>query len=81
MLKCHLKPMLDARRMAIRQLADKIDYRFESVRMLYNGDLKNKRLPTELIEKLCREFNCTVGELITVEDDEPESDTEKPEAK
>jgi DNA-binding Xre family transcriptional regulator len=65
MLVSHLKPMLDARRMSIRQFAKRIDYRFEAVRQLYNNDLL--RIPAELIDKTCLELNIQPGELFSVE--------------
>lgn len=67
MLRSQLKPMLDARRMSIREFARRVDYRFETVRQLYNNEII--RVPIELVERTCRELNIHPGELFTVEDD------------
>lgn len=67
MVKCHLKNMLDARRMSIRQFAERIDYRFETVRKMYNDTLI--RVPLDLMEKVCRELNISPSELFSIEDD------------
>lgn len=68
MIKSNLKDILDARRIPIRVFSARIDYRFETVRKLYHSDLT--RIPAELIDRCCRELNCSVGTLLTfVEDD------------
>lgn len=65
MLTCHLKPMLDARRMSMRAFAERIDYRFETVRKLCRNEIE--RIPKDLVERICKEFNCTPGELFSIE--------------
>lgn len=71
MLVFHVKEMADARRMSIRELSRRVDYRFETVRNVYHNEYdKILRIPRELIERLCREFNCSVGELMTIEGDD-----------
>lgn len=66
MLRSYLKEMLNARRMSIREFSRRIDYHFESVRKLYNNELK--QIPAELVVKTCRELNCSVGELFSIEE-------------
>lgn len=63
----NLKNILDERGLPIRQVARDIDYRFESVRQLYNNE--NKTYPRELIAKLCAYLEVTPGELLYFEDE------------
>lgn len=65
MIKSNLKELLDARKLSIREFAQKIDYRFETVRRFYNDTLV--RVPMELIERCCLELGCDVNELIVIE--------------
>jgi DNA-binding Xre family transcriptional regulator len=64
MLKSNLKELLYARRLSIREFARMIDFRFETVRQLYNNEIY--RIPIELIEKVCIELNCTPNDLFTI---------------
>lgn len=64
MLQSNLKGLLEARRLTIREFARMIDYRFETVRQLYNNDLT--RIPVELIERVCTELKCTPNDLFTI---------------
>lgn len=76
-LRSNLKAMLDERKMSMREFANRIDYRFESVRQLCRNELL--RIPVDLIERVCVELNCGVGELFTMEaaeDKEEESGAE-----
>lgn len=63
-LQSNLKALLDRRRISIREFARMIDYRFETVRLLYNNELT--RVPIELMERICTELNCTLNDLFTV---------------
>ncbi|ASA22300.1 helix-turn-helix domain-containing protein [Paenibacillus donghaensis] len=63
-----LKPMVDASGKSIRQVAKDIEYRFETVRQLYNDE--SRHFPRDLITKLCEYFQCGVGDLL-VYDKEP----------
>lgn len=65
-IKSNLKELLDAKRLTIREFSRMIDYRFESVRQLYNND--SKQVPLVLIERVCLELRITPGELFTVVD-------------
>lgn len=64
-LKVHLKELLADYSMSIRELSIRIDYRFESVRKLYNGTAK--QINVDLIAKVCEELDCEVGDLFSVD--------------
>jgi DNA-binding Xre family transcriptional regulator len=61
----NLKQILDERELSIRQVARDIDYRFDSVRQLYNNE--NKTYPRELLTKLCNYLKVTPGDLLILE--------------
>jgi DNA-binding Xre family transcriptional regulator len=63
-IRSNLKALADARGASIRQVAQDIDYRFESVRQMYNDEME--RYPRELLAKLCAYFNVTPAELLTL---------------
>lgn len=65
----NLKQILDKRELSIRQVARDIDYRFDSVRQMYNNE--NKTYPRELLSKLCTYLNVTPGELLILEKEDP----------
>lgn len=69
-INSNLKQILDQRELTIRQVAREIDYRFESVRQLYNNE--NKNYPRELLTKLCEYLDITPGELLTLEIEKPD---------
>lgn len=66
-IRSNLKALADARGASIRQVAQDIDYRFESVRQMYNDEME--RYPRELLAKLCAYFNVTPAELLTLSAD------------
>ncbi|MEK4360833.1 helix-turn-helix transcriptional regulator [Paenibacillus sp. FSL M7-1455] len=66
-IRSNLKALADARGASIRQVAQDIDYRFESVRQMYNDEME--RYPRELLAKLCAYFNVTPAELLTLSSD------------
>jgi len=61
-VRSNLKLMADSRGIKIRQLARDIDYRFETVRQMYNDD--SKQFPRDLLDKLCDYFDCDINELL-----------------
>lgn len=67
-LKSNLKELLSARRLSIREFARRIDFRFESVRLLVNNEMT--RIPAELIERTCIELDCTPNDLFTITEEE-----------
>ncbi len=66
LIQSNLKELLHARRLTIREFSRMIDYRFESVRQLYNNE--SKQVPLALVERVCLELRITPGELFTVID-------------
>ncbi|MCD9024336.1 helix-turn-helix domain-containing protein [Cohnella silvisoli] len=67
LIRSNLKPLADARGVSIRKIAQDIDYRFESVRTMYNDEME--RYPRDLLAKLCVYFGVTVAELLTLVDE------------
>jgi DNA-binding Xre family transcriptional regulator len=63
MLKSNLKQIIDERGLSIRQVSRDIDYRFDSVRLMYNDEME--RYPRELLSKLCRYLQVTLNDLFT----------------
>lgn len=70
MLHSKLKQILDNQDISIRQLAKDIDYRFESVRQLYNDEME--RYPRDLLDRLCKHLNITLDQLFTIEEGKKE---------
>lgn len=68
MIKSNLKQLVDGRKVSIRQLSEDINHGFETVRKMYNDELK--QFPKELLDKLCNYFDCEAGELIKFEKEE-----------
>ncbi|MET3658508.1 helix-turn-helix domain-containing protein [Sporosarcina psychrophila] len=64
MIVSNLKAILDEREISIRQLSQAIDYRFESVRNLYNDDME--RLPKDLLYRVCTYLEIEIGELLKI---------------
>ncbi|WP_368657618.1 helix-turn-helix domain-containing protein [Metabacillus halosaccharovorans] len=64
-IKSDLKRILDERNLSIRQVSRDIEYRFDSVRQLYNDE--SKTFSKELIGKLCTYLNVTPGDIIVIE--------------
>lgn len=68
MIRSNLKQIVDEREIVIRELARAIDYRFESVRMMYHDEME--RYPRELLTKLCDYLNVDINELLTLREAE-----------
>lgn len=69
-VRSNLKKILDDRGFSIRQVSRDIDYRFDSVRQMYNDE--NKTYPRELISKLCIYLDVSPGELIILDKENPD---------
>ncbi|MEK5396004.1 helix-turn-helix domain-containing protein [Paenibacillus sp. FSL K6-2859] len=67
-LRSNLKALADSHGISIRELARDIDYRFDSVRIMYNDEME--RYPRELLSKLCVYFSVTAAELLTFDAEE-----------
>jgi DNA-binding Xre family transcriptional regulator len=61
-VRSNLKAILDERGFSIRQLAREIDYRFDSVRQMYNDEIE--RYPRDLLTKLCEYLDVTPSEIL-----------------
>lgn len=64
-IRSNLRTLAEARDVSIRKIAQDIDYRFESVRQMYNDEME--RYPRDLLTKLCVYFGVTAAELLTLE--------------
>lgn len=64
-VRSNLKEILDERRISIRQVARDIDYRFESVRQMYNNE--TDRYNRELLAKLCDYLQVDISDLIKLD--------------
>ncbi|MGG4217570.1 hypothetical protein CPY53_04060 [Paenibacillus polymyxa] len=64
LIHSNLKAIADARGIKVRQIARDIDYRFESVRTMYNDEME--RYPRDLLAKLCSYLDVGIDELLTL---------------
>ncbi|MEX2460868.1 MAG: helix-turn-helix transcriptional regulator [Paenibacillaceae bacterium] len=64
MIHCRLKAILDQRGESIRKVSEAIEYRFESVRKLYNNTAPFYH--RDLLDKLCTYLGVEIGELLEV---------------
>lgn len=62
----NLKSLADAENVSIQALSKAINYRFESVRTMYNDEMS--RYPSELLAKLCAYFGVTIDKLLVLDD-------------
>jgi DNA-binding Xre family transcriptional regulator len=69
-VRSNLKAILDERNISVRKLALEIEYRYETVRQLYNNDTEH--YPKALITKICNHLDITPGELIILETEKPD---------
>lgn len=65
-VRSNLKQLADDKSVSIRQVARDIDYQFETVRKMYNDEMKH--FPRDLLNKLCDYFNCNIKDLLLSED-------------
>lgn len=74
---CNLKTILDGRKdiTSIRQLAEKADLPFETVRRLYNDN--TKRYQRETLAAICVTLNIDISDLLSLQPIEGESADEK----
>lgn len=61
-IRSNLRTLADQRGLSIREIARDIDYRFESVRQMYNDEME--RYPRDLLAKLCVYFGVTAADLL-----------------
>ncbi|OKP96836.1 helix-turn-helix transcriptional regulator [Paenibacillus sp. P46E] len=67
-VRSNLKKLADDKGKSIRQVAKDTDYRFETVRQMYNDE--SKHFPRDLLDKLCAYFECDISQLLVYEDNE-----------
>ncbi|MEC0600766.1 helix-turn-helix transcriptional regulator [Bacillus spizizenii] len=65
MIRSNLKPILDKRKISIRQLSRDIDHEYPTVRKLYHDEME--RYPRELLDKVCTYLNVELQELLIFE--------------
>lgn len=63
----NLKQIADERGLSIRQISRDIDYRFATVRQLYNNEMKH--YPRDLIGKLCEYLGVEIKDLLVLRED------------
>ncbi|MBW9258595.1 MAG: helix-turn-helix transcriptional regulator [Candidatus Thiodiazotropha sp. (ex. Lucinisca nassula)] len=70
MIKCHLSRLMGERKLKIADVARETGLHRNTITLLYKETAN--RVELEAIDKLCRLFNCKVGELLEqVEDGSP----------
>ena len=62
MLKCHLSRLMGEKRIKIAELAREIDVHRNTLGALYNE--KAKRIDLEVLEKLCKYFDCDTTDIL-----------------
>ena len=70
MIKCHLKMYLAMREMTQMQLSMETDIRQPTISAMCTG--KAKHIPVDVLNKLCKAFNCQPGDLLEYRPDEDE---------
>lgn len=64
MVKCHLARLMGERKMKIMDVARETGLNRNTVTLLYKETAQ--RIELDAIEKLCRLFECSVGDLLEV---------------
>jgi len=62
MIKCHLSRLMGERKLKIADVARDIGVHRNTITLLYYE--KAKRIDLDVIDKLCKYFNCSVGDLL-----------------
>lgn len=62
MVSSNLKSIVDSKGLSIRKVANDLDYRFETVRRMYNDDMQH--YPRNLLELLCEYLECDISDLL-----------------
>ncbi|OPZ95042.1 MAG: hypothetical protein BWY74_00008 [Firmicutes bacterium ADurb.Bin419] len=69
-IKCYLSDLMGKRKMDIQEVHVKTGLNRNTISGLYNE--KVKRVDFETLIKLCKLFECNIGDLLDFQDDEPE---------
>ena len=62
MIKCHLSRLMGERKLRIADVARAIGVNRSTITLLYYE--KAKRIDFEVLDKLCKFFNCTISDLL-----------------
>lgn len=62
MIKCHLSRLMGEHKMKIADVANATGLNRNTIALLYHE--KAERVDLTAIEKICRLFNCQIGELL-----------------
>ncbi len=62
MIKCHLSTLMGERKLKIADLAKDLGVHRNTITLLYYE--RAKRIDFEVLDKLCKYFNCPVGEIL-----------------
>lgn len=66
MIKCHLSSLMGKNKLNIQDVHEKTGLSRNTISAVYHE--KAKGMEFETIEKLCRLFNCEIGELLELAD-------------
>ncbi|MCS7214942.1 MAG: helix-turn-helix transcriptional regulator [Thermodesulfovibrio sp.] len=67
MIKCHLSKLMGERKLKIADVARAIDVHRNTITLLYYE--KAKRIDFEVLDKLCKLFNCRVEDILEYKED------------
>ncbi len=62
MIKCHLSRLMGERKVKIADVAKEIGVHRNTITLLYYE--KAKRIDFEILDKLCKYFDCSVSDLL-----------------
>lgn len=62
LIKCHLSKLMGEQKLKIAELAREIGAHRNTITLLYYE--KAKRIDFDVLDKLCKYFNCTVSDLL-----------------
>ena len=62
MIRCHLSRLMGEHKMSIADVARETDLNRNTITLLYRETAS--RIELETIDKLCKLFNCKVGDLL-----------------
>lgn len=66
MIKCHLSTLMGERKIKIADLARKTNTNRGTITRLYHETAT--RIELDVVDKLCRHFQCEVGDLFELKD-------------
>lgn len=69
MIRCHLSRLMGEKKLKVIDVARETNLNRSTVSALYYE--KASRVELDVVEKICRFFNCQVADLFELTDDEP----------